>query len=103
MFALSKALQWATKRDMPQVDIYTDSDIVYKWANGLSTLRNPGMIRLANICSKLGEVMPFRVTWVGRGEERQAFTDYIAKLGLHQDIVLSTAKQHALILGGYYA
>jgi hypothetical protein len=100
LFSLTKALAWAHSRDMSDVQIYTDSDIVYKWASGRAELRDPGMVRLADICNAIP--ITYTVTLVPRDTPLQAFTDYIVKLGLEQDMKISSQQQHKLIIENYY-
>jgi ribonuclease HI len=101
-FALMKALRWANEHDMQRVDIYTDSDLVCKWASGSSTLRDPQMLRLAAACQHYRQYVDFKVYWVPRSDEKQAFTDYIAKLGLDSPIKMVTAAHHKLLISAYY-
>lgn len=101
-FALYRALRWARNHDMQSVDIYTDSDLVTKWASGKSVLKDPQMLRLAAACHHFRQYLSFSVYWVPRNDEHQAFTDYVAKLGLDSAFEMKTAKQHKLLLGSYY-
>ena len=101
-FALLKALKWAHCHWMHDVDIRSDSDILVKWANGGAQLKDERLLRLAAGCNHYRQFFSYDVTWVSRTDERQAFTDYIAKLGLVNDVVFNTAKQHKYLIGAYY-
>jgi ribonuclease HI len=101
-FALLRALRWARDHDMQHVDIYTDSDLVTKWANGKADLQNAQMLRLAAGCHHFRQYIDFSVFWVPRGDEHQSFTDYVAKLGLVNPIKAVTDSHHKLLLSAYY-
>lgn len=101
-FALLKALKWAREHDMQKVSIFTDSDIVAKWAQGVAQLKDPQMLRLAAGCHHFRQYLSFNVTWVSRQDEKQAFTDYVSKLGLAEECEFKTQSQHKLLLGAYY-
>lgn len=101
-FALMKSLFWARNRGLHNIDIYSDSDIVVKWANGHAQLKDEHLLRLAAACDHTRFQINFNVYWVSRDDEHQAFTDYVAKLGLANEVEFKTAKQHKLLIGAYY-
>lgn len=102
-FALLQALKWAHSKMMHSVTIYSDSDLVCKWAANKSLLKDPKLIRLAAACHHYRQFLSFEVIWVPRNEERQALTDYVSKLGLTEEIEFKTEKQHRFLLETYYS
>lgn len=101
-FALIRALRWAREHDMTHADIFTDSDLVVKAMSGVAKLRDPSIVRLAGGCKSFLPFMTINVGWVSREDEKQQFTDYVAKLGLDSPIKFQTKAHHDLVIGSFY-
>ena len=102
-FAFTRALRWLRSHGLQGVTVYTDSDILSKWANGAATLKNPHLLTLARQGENL--IYDTRVTteWVPRTNQRLAFTDYLASYGGDAKLLrFSTLAAHSLLIGGYY-
>ena len=101
-FALLRALRWAQEFDMKSVHVKSDSDLVVKAMSGEAKLKDPEILRLAGGCKSFLPFMAIRVEWVSREDERQQFTDYVAKLGLSEPIAFKTKAHHDLVIASFY-
>lgn len=102
-FALVHALGWAQKSAHLTPLIRTDSDIVYRWADGQSTLNDPRLLLLAQQCRDFRLFLDYKVEWVGRDSSpQQQLTDYIAKLGCGGDGKYQTLESHKALIHSYY-
>jgi ribonuclease HI len=100
--ALFHALKWAHNHFMKEVTVYTDSDIVAKWARGEANIKDDDLLRIIAGITHYKHFLSFSVIWVPRSQEKQAFTDYVSKLGLTHEMSFKTRKDHKLLIGAYY-
>ena len=101
-FALLRALSWAHKRDFKHIEVRCDSDLVVKAMADEAKLKHPDILRLAGGCKSFLAFHTINVEWVSREDEKQRFTDFVAKLGLDSEVVINTRALHEITIEAFY-
>lgn len=97
------ALQYCNKRGIMTPTIWTDSEFVVNAYNGSITLKNETLLLQLAALKHFNNFLTPTFKHTPRTREFQRFTDFLANLGLVNDLSYNTKASHEALIHAYHS